>query len=250
MTHRTATQDLIDELARDPLRHVVLLKQLLAYPEHVTVHRVAGTTGTATLVALDVSVSAYDRQAYPKAAVAAFISSDHPELTASLLSRLPRGVGIVFKLSREADLVPVQSQFKVERRTAFVSFTADRVSEADPGVRTTHAPATRRCGCSKPKVTSGPGSSRCCATAGLLPVCWSGTRRRYRRALRSRVSARCGRWAAWSPTPRSAAGASGRASSAPLLPSLPFEDWRRAIRSRRTTPRRSPLPGPSALSHS
>jgi hypothetical protein len=35
MTPLTSVQDAIDELARDPLRHIVLLKQLLAYPEHV-----------------------------------------------------------------------------------------------------------------------------------------------------------------------------------------------------------------------
>ena len=53
-------------LAREPLRHVVLLKQLLAYPEHVTVHRVSEAKGAATLVALDTSVSAYGRLAKPK----------------------------------------------------------------------------------------------------------------------------------------------------------------------------------------
>ena len=35
MTPLTSVQDAIDELARDPLRHIVLLKQLLAYPKHV-----------------------------------------------------------------------------------------------------------------------------------------------------------------------------------------------------------------------
>ena len=59
-------EDVVEALAREPLRHIVLLKQLLAYPEHVKVHRVSGAAGAATLVALDTSVSAYDRQAYPK----------------------------------------------------------------------------------------------------------------------------------------------------------------------------------------
>jgi hypothetical protein len=93
MTSLTSVQDVIDDLAREPLRHIVLLKHLLAYREHVTVHRVHGPEGAATLVALETSASPYDRQAYPKAAVAAFVSSDHPALTASLLSHLPHGVG-------------------------------------------------------------------------------------------------------------------------------------------------------------
>jgi hypothetical protein len=123
MTFAISTDAAIEELGRDPLRHVVLLKQLLAYPAHAKAYRASGVTGTAILLALEASASAYDRQTYPEADVVAFISSDHPDLTASLLSCLPSGIGIVFKLSHEADLPPVDSRFSVTRRTAFVSFT-------------------------------------------------------------------------------------------------------------------------------
>jgi GNAT superfamily N-acetyltransferase len=140
MASRISSQEGIDELAREPLRHVVLLKQLLAYPEHVKVHRVSDAKGAATLVALDTSVSAYDRHAYPEAALAVFISSDHPDLTSLLLPHVPRGVGIVFKLASEADVAPVRAHFPVMRRTAFVSFTAAGAIEPDAGVRVTVAP--------------------------------------------------------------------------------------------------------------
>lgn len=141
MRSPAAVQDLIGELAREPLRHIVLLKHLLAFPEHVDIHRVAGPQGAATLVALDTAASAYDRQIYPKAAIAAFIASDHPDLTTALLPAVPRGVGIVFKLSREADLAPVAAQFEVLRRTAFVSFTSARAFAPAPGVRITSTPS-------------------------------------------------------------------------------------------------------------
>lgn len=140
MTDSLSVRDAIDMLSSEPLRHIVLLKQLLAYPDHVRVHRVAGAAGTAMLVALDVSASSYDRQTYPGAALAAFISSDDPDLTASLLRHLPRDVGIVFKLSREADLAPIAAQFPVERRTAFVSFSSAARFHPDPGVRVTSQP--------------------------------------------------------------------------------------------------------------
>lgn len=140
MTLHSSVQDVVDELAREPLRHIVLLKHLLAYPEHVRVHRVADGAGAATLVLLDMSISPYDRETYPKAVVAAFISSDHPALTASLLAHVPRGVGIVFKLSREADVAPVASHFAIERRTAFVSFTATGAFAPPAGVRITTEP--------------------------------------------------------------------------------------------------------------
>ena len=140
MTTPTSLDEVIDALAREPLRNVVLLKQLLAYRGRAVAHQVRSALGAATLVALDTSVSAYDRQAYPGAVVAAFVASDHPDLTAALLPHLPRGVGIVFKLSREADLAPVAAQFRVERRTAFVSFTSAAPPEPAPGVRVTSAP--------------------------------------------------------------------------------------------------------------
>lgn len=145
MTTYLSVRDAIDALAAQPLRHIVLLKQLLAYPDHVTIHRVSDAAGAAMLVQLDVSASAYDRQAYPGAAVAAFIESDRPDLTAALLRHLPRGVGIVFKLSREADLAPVAARFAVARRTAFVSFTSTGGCEADPGVRLTAQPGDAAC---------------------------------------------------------------------------------------------------------
>lgn len=133
-------QEINDALAREPLRNVVLLKQLLAYRGHVTAHRIEGSQGAGTLIVLDTSVSSYDRQAYPGAAVAAFIDSDHAELTAALLLHVPRDVGVVFKLSREADLEPVAARFPVERRTAFISFTAAAAVGPDIGVRLTSAP--------------------------------------------------------------------------------------------------------------
>ncbi len=140
MSAPMAFQDVVDQLAREPLPNIVLLKQLLAYPEHVTVHQVFGPEGTAVLIALETSASPYDRQAYPKAAIAAFVSSDHPSLTASLMTKVPRGVGIVFKLSKETDLEPVEAHFPVARRTAFVSFTSAGDFEPAAGVQVTSAP--------------------------------------------------------------------------------------------------------------
>jgi GNAT superfamily N-acetyltransferase len=136
-----STESAMAGLARDPLRHIVLLKQLQLFPQHLQAYRVSDARGTAVLLALDVSASPYDRQAYPEAAIAAFVASDHPDLTATLLSCLPRGTGIVFKLSQEADVPAVASRFAAERRTAFVSFTATGAFAADPEVRVTAAPS-------------------------------------------------------------------------------------------------------------
>jgi len=141
MTFAISIEAAIEELAHDPLRHVVLLKQLLAYAAHVKAYRASGDTGRAILLAVEASASAYDRNAYPEARIVAFISSDHPDLTASLLSCLPSDVGIVFKLSHEADVLPVDSRFSVSRRTAFVSFTSVDVAKPDAEVLVSTTPS-------------------------------------------------------------------------------------------------------------
>jgi GNAT superfamily N-acetyltransferase len=141
MAKQCSVQEAIDRLEREPLRHIVLLKHLQAYPEHVEIYCTCGHRGAAVLIILDASVSPFDRQTYPGAAVVAFISSDHPQLTASLMPHVPRGAGVVFKLSQDADLVPVEAHFSVKPRTAFVSFTATATCEVAADVSKTVTPS-------------------------------------------------------------------------------------------------------------
>ena len=141
MPTSVSVADAIDRLARDPLRNIVALKHLLAYPKHVRVHQVSDARRSAMLVTLDASVSAYDRETYPYARVVAFIVSDHPSLTAALMPHIPGDCGIVFKLSQETDLSPIAAQFPIERRTAFVSFTSAGRYKPDCHAAITQAPS-------------------------------------------------------------------------------------------------------------
>jgi hypothetical protein len=197
MTFAISIDSAIEALARDPLRHVVLLKQLLAYPDDVKAFRASGAAGSAILLALEASASAYDRQTYPEADMVAFISSDHPDLTASLLSCLPRDVGIVFKLSREADLHPVQTEFSVTRRTAFVSFTSDGVVEPDAEARVTTTPGEVAFRMFETQGTSGAGPLPCSRATAPSPASWGRAATSRRSASCTRTGARCGRWAVW-----------------------------------------------------
>ncbi|MFE0753549.1 GNAT family N-acetyltransferase [Inquilinus sp. NPDC058860] len=132
--------DVIDALARDPLRNIVLLKHLEAFPGDTRVHHVRGTAGAATLVLLSAAASAYDRQAYPEVEYSAVISSDHPDLTAGLLPYVPRGVGVVFKLMNDADRDVVGAAYSLRRATSFRSFTAETAFTPDERVRITIRP--------------------------------------------------------------------------------------------------------------
>ncbi len=134
------TSDLVALLEQDALRNIVLLKHLTAFPDSTRGHRIADDGGSATLVLLDTAASAYDRQAYPEAAWAALIASDHAALTDRLLDRVPRDAGVVFKLASDADRAAVVARFAVAPGASFLSYSVDRRFERDAEVRMTDAP--------------------------------------------------------------------------------------------------------------
>jgi RimJ/RimL family protein N-acetyltransferase len=125
------------------LCNIVLLKHIEAFPQHVSVRQVTAGPSAATLVLLDTSVSAYDRQSYPEAGFAVLISSDEPALTRHLIKSLPNDRHMVFKLASDADRDVVGDRHPVRRATSFLSFTAGERSAfaADEGVNITNRPS-------------------------------------------------------------------------------------------------------------
>lgn len=127
MTGVRSTDDVSEAMARlerEPLRNIVLLKHVEAFRDHISIKQVSIGQRVGTLVVLDASASAYDRETYPEATSAALISSDGPELTRNLIAALPRRGPIVFKLSNDADRDVVAEHFPLSRATSFLSFTA------------------------------------------------------------------------------------------------------------------------------
>jgi hypothetical protein len=126
-------------LARDPLRNIVLLKHLQAYPGHARLHHVADGERHGFLVLLDAAATSWDRRTYPDARFVVLIAGDGPDLTRALLDHVPRGVGLVFKLPGEADRAAVAQSFVLERRMSILSFTAPPAAlaglAAEPDVR-------------------------------------------------------------------------------------------------------------------
>ena len=131
---------IIKDLERDPLRNIVLLKHLEAFPGRTRAHRVADEHGSATLVLFDVAGGAYDRRTYPTASFAALVSSESPALTLRLMRHVPPHVGVVFKLASDADRDAVASVFKVRRTTSVLSYTSTTRFEGDAGVGVTRRP--------------------------------------------------------------------------------------------------------------
>lgn len=117
--------EVVDRLERQPLRNIVLLKHIEAFRQYVSVAQVSDGPDTATLVLLDTTASIYDRQAYPQAAFAALISSDHPRLARRLLDSVPAHGHVVFRLASDGDRHVVAGRFPISRATSFLSFTGD-----------------------------------------------------------------------------------------------------------------------------
>ncbi|POR48906.1 GNAT family N-acetyltransferase [Bosea psychrotolerans] len=120
-------------LRRAPLDNVVLLKFLLASPQAASVHQIVRGDDAATLLLLDHRFSDFDRETYPAASASALIASTNPELTQDLLAFVPRRETLVFKLANEADRSVVAAEFPLERRTAFLSYTATIMPALDTG---------------------------------------------------------------------------------------------------------------------
>jgi len=118
-------REVVHRLERQPLRNIVLLKHIEAFREQVSVEQACDGPDTATLVLVDTTASPYDRETYPQAAFIALISSDHPRLARRLLSSVPTGGAVVFKLASDGDRDVVAERFAISRTTSFLSFTAD-----------------------------------------------------------------------------------------------------------------------------
>lgn len=133
---------IVEMLEREPLRNIVLLKHLDAFPGHTRVHRVERHGAAATMVLLKVAASAYDRRTYPTARYAALISSHGAAVTRELVQFAPRQVGVVFKLNSDADRDAVSRDFaNLQRTTAVLSFTGGPDIARDGAVRITTTPS-------------------------------------------------------------------------------------------------------------
>jgi hypothetical protein len=126
-------------LARDKLRHIVLLKHLQLYAGQARLHHVADGDRHGFLVLVDAAATSWDRRTYPAAKHVVLVASDGADLTRALLAHVPRGVGLVFKLNGESDRAAVAERFALEQRMRILSWTAPPAAiaglAADPGIR-------------------------------------------------------------------------------------------------------------------
>lgn len=219
-------------LERDPLRNIVLLKHIEAFREHISVVEVSAGRSAATLVLLDTSASAYDRETYPEASFAALISSDCPQLTDDLMG--PCRVSAMS--SSSCAMTPIgtssPSIFRSAGQRAFCRSPPASRSTSLP-TRTYPLPIQRprRCWtCSSPRDIRESGCVPCCRPAMRSRARWNRIGILVPCAWRSRTIGESGKSEASSHRFSIEARASPRESCAVRSPSCGGAGWCRGTR--------------------
>jgi len=120
----TSIQPALDFLSRDTLRNIVLLKMLTLFPDAIECHYYEDHAGAGVLLLLPTQVFSFDRHTYPLNQYVVLISATNQAIVRQLLTFVPQGVPLVFKLLDDADRQTVAQLFALRRATAFVSYTA------------------------------------------------------------------------------------------------------------------------------
>ena len=111
-------------LSMNLLRNIVLLKMLTLFPDAVECHYCEDHAGAGVLLLLPTQAVSFDRHSYPSTQYVVLLSATSQNLVRQLLTFVPQGVPLVFKLLDDADRQTVAQLFALRRATAFVSYTA------------------------------------------------------------------------------------------------------------------------------
>lgn len=132
MTDKTVQQKVIAFLKQDPLRNIVPLKMLTAYPTAIETHYHAAGDGAAALLLFPTSAFAYDRATYADLDLVVILAATTTEAANGLLPQIPMQKRLIFKLmaSDVRDLLAVH--FALQRVTEVLSYTSSAVDRFAP----------------------------------------------------------------------------------------------------------------------
>ena len=110
-------------LLRDTLKHIVHLKALAAYAQHIRSHYFSHGSAAGVLFVYPTKVTTYESVTYPQTQHVVLISSDSPSITERMLDHLPADCDFVLKLMNPDDKAVVARKFPLRRVTSFLSYT-------------------------------------------------------------------------------------------------------------------------------
>lgn len=125
MTNARVQQEAIAFLKRDPLRNIVPLKMLTAYPSAIETHYHAAGDEAAALLLFPTNAFAYDRATYADLDLVVILAATTRRAAAALLPRIPTHKKLIFKLMDEEVRQFLAEALPLQRVTAFLSYTAN-----------------------------------------------------------------------------------------------------------------------------
>lgn len=128
-TLRTDSQPLLTFLNQNPLKNIVLLKMLAAYPADCQCFYAEQGTDRGVLLLLPTPVVPYDRHIYPSTTYLVLLSTTGLAMTEAILPFIPRNCQLICKLMDAHDQIALRQVFHLQRTMAFVSYTAAPGSE-------------------------------------------------------------------------------------------------------------------------
>ncbi|MCE7989724.1 MAG: GNAT family N-acetyltransferase [Caldilinea sp. CFX5] len=132
MTDKTVQQAIIAFLKRDPLRNIVPLKMLTAYPTVIDTHYYEAGNGAAALLLFPTSAFAYDRATYADLDLVVILAATTAEAATALLPQIPMQRRLIFKLMDAHVRDLLATRFTLQRVTAFLSYTATAIDHFAP----------------------------------------------------------------------------------------------------------------------
>ena len=113
-------------LNRDPLKHIVQLKMLSAYPGDIKSFYITSGTSAGVLLLLPTKVSPFDAVAYPATEYVVLMAADTPAVTGLALEQIPVNRKLVFKLINRCDKTVIEQQYPLEHKATYISYTCGK----------------------------------------------------------------------------------------------------------------------------
>lgn len=107
----------------DILRYIVHLKMLTAYPDAIQGRYFASGPSESVLLLLPTPISSFDLKMYPSTRYVVLPVATDETAAKALLEYVPTGCDLVFKLIDAPTQAAISSEFDLQRKTAYISYT-------------------------------------------------------------------------------------------------------------------------------
>ncbi|KQO15729.1 hypothetical protein ASF12_27285 [Paenibacillus sp. Leaf72] len=113
-------------LEQDTLTNITLLKMIEAYEGAISSKLIEGSEPSrwGLLLLLPIEAYPYDQQTYPEADYIAFVAYTEQSLLPELLTAVPTGARLVFKLQKDEYREQLAQYYELEQARAYISYTS------------------------------------------------------------------------------------------------------------------------------